>query len=75
MGYYHFILNDNSLSQLIVNIIAAILDGYGTAASAAGYYGDGFAAVASERKEKAVELLVIRKDLFYDILDALLRVQ
>jgi hypothetical protein len=46
--------------QLIVNIVSAVFNRHGAAASAAGNNGDGFAAVAAQREQKAIEFLVFR---------------
>ena len=57
----------NGSSQLVVDGVSAVLDGDGAAALAPGYYGDGFTAVAAQRKQKRIEFLVVGFDTADDI--------
>ena len=59
-----FLLNQNSLCQLIVDAVSSVLDRYGTALASFFDDGDRFALVATEREEEGVELLVVGHDLF-----------
>ena len=49
--------------QLKVDVVSAVLDRNDTAARAAGHNGNRFAAVAAEREEKGIKLLIFRVDL------------
>ena len=59
--------NDDCLSQLAVNVISAVLDRNSTAVLTVRHYGDRFAAVAAQRKQKCVQILVICFDSLYNI--------
>ena len=58
------VLNQNSLCQLIVDAVSAVLDRDGTALSSFFDNGDRLAAVTAEREEEGVELLVVGLDFF-----------
>ena len=57
----------NGFCQLIVNGIAAVLDGNDTGALLTGDDGDGFAAVASQREQECVQFLIIGFDPLNDV--------
>ena len=57
-------LNQNSLCQLIVDAVSAVLDRNGTALASFFDDRDRLALVAAEREEEGVELLVVGLDLF-----------
>ena len=59
--------NNDGLGQLGVDIVAPVLDGHGAAASAAGNYGDGFAAVATQGKQESIQFLVVSFNALDDI--------
>ena len=59
--------NDNCLSQLVVDVVASVFDGNGTAASAAGNNGDGLAAVAAQGEQETVQLRVAGVDAGNDV--------
>ena len=67
--------NDNCLSQLIIDVISAILDGYSTAVPAAGHYGDRLTTVAAQREQESVELFVIGFDGADDVFLSFFRLQ
>ena len=60
-------LNQDGGSQLVVDVVPAVLDGDHTAAPAAGDDRDGFAAVAAQRKQKRVQLLILGDDVPDDV--------
>ena len=62
-----FISDNNSLSKHIVYIVSRVLYGNGTAALTERDHGNSLTAVTAERKQKGVQLLVIRVDLPNDI--------
>lgn len=62
--------NDDRFSQLIVNIVSAVLDGYCASTSPAGHHSDGFAGIAAKRKQKRIEIFVVRFDPLNDIFSA-----
>jgi hypothetical protein len=49
----------NGIRQLLVDAVSAILDGHHTSASAAGDHGNGFAAVATQRKQERIQFLIV----------------
>ena len=53
----------NRFRKLPVDVVASILDGDRTVASPLGNHRDGFAAVASQRKQKRIQFFVIGFDL------------
>ena len=57
------------------NVVSAVFNGNGAAASAPGNHSDRFTAVAAKSKEKAVKLFIVGKDIFYDIFDTFLGLQ
>ena len=57
-------------SQPGVNAVPAVLYGHHASGPAAGNNGNGLAGVAAQRKQKAVELLVIGVDALDDVLTA-----
>ena len=59
--------DDNGLRQLLVDVVAAILDGDHAAASAPGDNGNGFAAVAAQGEEEGIELFIVGVDAPDDI--------
>ena len=59
--------DQNGLCQLVINAVAAVLDRDDAGLAPTGNDGDRFAAVAAQRKEKSVQLLVIGIDLFDDV--------
>ena len=59
--------DDNGLRQLLVDVIAAVLDGDHAAASAPGDNGNGFAAVAAQGEEEGIELFIVGVDAPDDI--------
>ena len=60
--------NLDSLSQLIINVVSAIFNGDYTTTTLAGDHSDRLTCLASQRKEKRVQILVIgfnaRNDIF-----------
>jgi hypothetical protein len=54
-----FLLNDYSVSQVLVNIVSAVLDGNYTTASTVLYNRNSFTAEATEREQKRIKLFVI----------------
>ena len=60
-------LNDNGLRQLVVDVVSAVLDGNGAAASAAGDHRDRLAAVAAQGKQKSVQLFIVGFDPLNDV--------
>jgi hypothetical protein len=61
-------LDDDRLSQLIVNVVSAILDGNGAATLATGDHSDWFATVAAKRQQKRLERFIISFDPLNDVL-------
>ena len=61
-------LNNDGLGQLIVDVVAPVLDGHGQISALTGDHGDGFTGVATQRKEKGVEFLVVSLDGLNDVL-------
>ena len=64
--------NNDGLGQLIVNAVSAILHGYYAAALPAGYHRNWFAAVAAQRKQKRIQILVLGFNAGNDVLFSLL---
>ena len=64
--------DQNGLSQLLVDVVSAILDGDDTTTPLVGDYSDGLAAVAAQGKKKAVQILVIGVDALDDVFLAFL---
>lgn len=60
-------LYDDGFSQQIVDAVSAVFDGNYAAVFLAGNNGYGFAAVASEGKQKSVQLFVVGLDPLNDI--------
>ena len=60
--------NDNGLSQLIVDIVSAVLDGHGAVVLPAGHHGDGFAAVAAKGEQERIKFFIIGFDALDDVL-------
>ena len=54
-----FLFHHDGLGQLLVDVVAAILDGHGAAASAVGNHRDRLTAVAAQREQKRIELLIV----------------
>ena len=61
-------LDDDRFSQLIVNVVSAILDGNGAATSSAGNHRYGFTCIAAKGKQKRIEFFVISFDPLNDVL-------
>ncbi len=59
--------DDDSLSQLIVDVISAILDGNRTATSTAGNHRNRLTAVTAQREQEGVQLFIIGLDPLNDI--------
>ena len=59
--------------ELIVDAVAAILDGDDAGLSSAGDYGDGFTGVATQGEEKSVQFFVIGFDVCNDVFFSELR--
>ena len=53
--------------QLVVDIVAAILDGNHAAALEVGYHGHRLSHIATQRKKESIQLLIVRIDLLDDI--------
>jgi hypothetical protein len=49
-------------SQLVVDIVSAVFDGYGAAAFSAGNHGNGLAAVAAQGEEEGIQFLIVGID-------------
>ena len=62
----------NSLCQLRIDAISAVLDGDYIAALPPGYQGNGFAAVAAQREQKRVQFFVLCLDLADDVFGSFL---
>ena len=65
--------NDDRFSQLIVDIVSAVLDGNRAAALPAGDHGHRLAGIAAQGKQKCIEFFVISVDPLNDILLAFFR--
>ena len=63
---------DNGFGQLIVNVIPAVLNGYGTTALADCNNSDRLTAVTTKRKQKSIKLFIIsfntRNNIFFSFL-------
>ena len=59
--------DDDGLGQGLVDAVSGVLDGDGAAAALVGDNGDGFAAVAAQREQKGVQLVIVRIDGQNDI--------
>ena len=60
--------DNDGLGELIVDVVAGILNGYSAALSPAGDYGDGLTAVTAQGEQKRIQLLIISFDPLNDIL-------
>lgn len=60
------------LSQLIIDVVPAVLDRHRAAALSAGNYRDRFTAVAAQREQKRVQLFIICFDPLNDVFFAFL---
>ena len=60
-------LDTDSFRQLIVNVVASILDGYRAAAFAMSNHRDCFAGIAAEREKERVQFFVIGYDFPDDV--------
>ena len=61
-------LDNDRLGKLFIDVVAAVLDGDRAASSAAGYHGDGFTAVATQREQKSVQILIVCFNALDDVL-------
>jgi len=57
-----FSSDEDSCSQLIIDIVSAVFDGNGATAPSAGDHRNGLAAVAPQREQKGIQLFVIGLD-------------
>ena len=55
-------LNNDCLSQLVVDIVSAVLNGNGTTSASAGNNCNGFAAVAAQGEQERIEIFVVGLD-------------
>ncbi len=60
--YHHRLSDHDGFCQLIVDVVAPVLNGYNTTVFSAGDYRDRFSAVAAEGKKEGDQFLVIHID-------------
>ena len=59
---YSYLTDLNGLSQLIINGIATVLDGYGAVAATTGNHSNGLAAVTTQGKQECIQLAILCLD-------------
>ena len=68
-------LYQDGLSQLVIDAVAPVLNGYGAAPPAPGDHGDGRSGITAQGKQKGVQLLVVGIDTANGIFLAFLGIQ
>lgn len=60
-------LDYNGGSELVVDVVSSVFDGYDTASFETGDDRNRFSCIATERKEERVEFIIFGFDLFDDV--------
>ena len=65
--------DDDRCGQLVINVVSAVLDGNGKAASAAGDHGNGLTGIAAQREQECIQFFILSGDPADDVFGSYLR--